>query len=866
MGQRDLNDFNKEFESYEYCVPPGVLLPQIQIEKRFYKELGVKEGISNFDFLRELCLKGIKDKEINKLKNKKVYYDRAKEELGILRDLGFVDYILLNWDILNFCHENGIPTGPGRGSAAGSLVLFLLEVTKIDPVKYDLFFERFVSQSRARKIEHEGVIYLDGSLLADVDNDIAYEHRQRVVQYIESRYPNRTSKILTLNTLSGKLCIKECGKLVGELSEQDVNVVSDHIPKVFGKVMRLREAAEESEKFKEWTDENPIIFKTALKLQGLNKNTGVHPSGIAISRQELSSLCPIQKNSEGALVTGYDMNWVAELMVKFDILGLRTLSVVYNTCERLQTDPEDIDLDSSALYEHLNGLKLPHGLFQIEAETDKKVCQKINPRNLEELSAVVAIARPGALDFLPNYAEYRRTGEFQGVHPFFDDILSYTAGIPLYQEQLMKMAVKVGFTLDEAEQLRRIVGKKKVEKMGEWKEKIRQKVIEKSLGAEVADILWKVAEDSANYSFNKSHSIAYATLAAWTTHLKFTHPQEFFLSLLKMTQFEPSPQEEISAIAKELPFFGIRLLPPDLVKSGMDFALEGGDIRYGLNSIKGISDKSLEALNAFRECEVATKYDIFLTAKSCGLNIGILSALIQAGALSSYKTNRCRLVLEAQAFNILTDREKRNFMELGPQYNWDILESIVEAVKTQSLGDDGKILIKESRFETFKKKYSKYKEIYNKNKKHEKFANWYFETQLLGYSYSQNLRDVFQVAPTELKDALYFDGMDLRDSAKFVGVVEDCFKRKSKNNNDYMKLVISDEKGFIPCMMTNGRMKTPQGWRQVNKLDDFVSANGGIAEKGNIAVVVGQKGEDILFADRISIMDQAIYMKLSDLK
>ena len=459
-----------------------------------------------------MCIKGLRDHGINKLKNKKVYYDRAKEELGILKELGFVDYILLNWDILNFCHENDIPTGPGRGSAAGSLVLFLLGVTKIDPVKYDLFFERFVSQSRARKIECEGVTYLDGSLLADVDNDIAYEHRQRVVQYIESRYPNRTAKILTLNTLSAKLCIKECGKLVGDLSEQDVNVVSDYIPKVFGKVMRLEEAAEESEKFGEWLSSNERIFKVALKLQGLNKNTGVHPSGIAISHQELSSLCPLHKNAEGAVVTGYDMNWVAELMVKFDILGLRTLSVIYNTCERLGINPESINLDDPDLYQHLNNLKLPHGLFQIEAETDKKVCQKINPRNLEELSAVVAIARPGALDFLPNYAEYRRTGELQSVHPVFDDILSYTAGIPLYQEQLMKMAVKVGFTLDEAEQLRRIVGKKKIDQMPEWRDKIHQKITENNLPTEAGDILWKVAEDSANYSFNKSHSIAYATL------------------------------------------------------------------------------------------------------------------------------------------------------------------------------------------------------------------------------------------------------------------------------------------------------------------------------------------------------------------
>ena len=202
MGGTGMSDFSKGLVDYKEAVPAGVLLPEIQIEKRFYKKLNVSSDSSNFEFLQELCKTGIKEKGIHKLTNNKEYYKRVKEELLILNELGFVDYILLNWDILNFCHENDIPTGPGRGSAAGSLVLFLIGVTQIDPVEYDLFFERFVSKSRAKKITKDGITYLDGSLLADVDNDIAYEHRQKVVEYIQKSYPNRTAKILTLNTLS----------------------------------------------------------------------------------------------------------------------------------------------------------------------------------------------------------------------------------------------------------------------------------------------------------------------------------------------------------------------------------------------------------------------------------------------------------------------------------------------------------------------------------------------------------------------------------------------------------------------------------------------------------------------------------------
>ena len=403
-------------------------------------------------------------------------------ELKILKDLGFIDYILLNWDILHFCQESDIPTGPGRGSAAGSLVLFLIGVTQVDPIKYDLFFERFVSKSRAKKIEKDGITFLDGSLLADVDNDIAYERRAEVIEYIKRKHPDRTCKILTLNTLSGKLCIKECGKIVGSYSEQEVNEVSDTIPKKYGKVLPLAQAYEESEQFKEWVDDNEEVFKVARKIEGLNKNTGVHPSGIAISFYKLDEICPLQQTNDGELVSGYDMNWVSELMVKFDILGLRTLSVIYDVCKQLDFNMEAVNLEDKNIYKNLRkDFRHPQGLFQIEAFTNFNVCKKIGPKNLEQLSAVVAIARPGALEFTERYATYAKSGESQSVNEFFDDVLEYTGGIPLYQEQLMKMAVKVGFTLDEAEQLRRIVGKKKVSEMPKWKNKIEQKIVKNNL-------------------------------------------------------------------------------------------------------------------------------------------------------------------------------------------------------------------------------------------------------------------------------------------------------------------------------------------------------------------------------------------------
>ena len=847
-----------KYTGYKTPFPVGVKLPEIKIEKKYYEEVSCEESEDNYQFLRKLCFKRSQEKGIDKLDNSQVYYDRLKEELATFRDLGFVDYILLNWDIINFCVENDIPTGAGRGSAAGSLVLFIIGVTHIDPIEYGLFFERFVSKSRARKIEHEGETFLDGSLLADVDNDISYDRRVEVIKYIEEKYKGKSSKILTLNTLSGKLCMKECGKIVAELSEIEVNQISDTIPKHFGIVAKLQVAYEEDEAFRSHADKYPKVYQIAKKLQGLNKNTGVHPSGISISFYELEDIMPLQITNDGSLISAYDMNDVSSLSVKFDILGLRTLSVVHDVCKRIGVNAADIDPHDPTIYAALACLRSPQGLFQIEADTNFKVCKLISPQNLEQLSAVVAIARPGALDFKDAYATYVRTGEFQSVHNYFDDILSYTGGIPLYQEQLMKMAVKVGFSLDESEQLRRIVGKKKVDQMPKWKAKIDEKIKENELDPEIAGVLWKVAEDSANYSFNKSHSISYAYLSAVTIYLKFNYPQEFFLSLLKYAKFEPNSHEEIAKISQELSHFGIELLQPDLNISDIDFKIEGKNIRYGLNSIKGVSTKVLESLLEFREDSFSNKYEVFLAAKQAGLNIGTLSALAQAGLLDSFvRHNRPRLVLEAQTFNILTDREKRNLVAMGANYDYDIITAIHDVKKRDMVGDDNRKLFADKRFETFKKKYKPYKEIYEMNKEHLKYANWYFEEKLLGYSYSCNIRDIFSYGD-DFHSADSIKDLDPREKIKFVGSLTDIMKRKSRNGNNYARLTMQDESGVLEGLFLDGDREA--------RLTNFLDSGKKLPKKGDVVIVFGTKGDDIVFLDKIVPLKDKIYMKLSELK
>ena len=424
----------------------------------------------------------------------------------------------------------------------------------------------------------------------------------------------------------------------------------------------------------------------------------------------------------------------------------------------------------------------------------------------------------------------------------------------------MKTAVKVGFSLDESEQRRRIVGKKKVEDMPAWKAKIEDKIKERDLDPIIGDVLWKVAEDSANYSFNKSHSISYAYLAAITIYLKFNHPQEFFLSLLKMARFEPNSHEEIAKISQELSFFNIELLPPDLNLSDFDFKIDDENIRYGLNSIKGVSGKVVESLIEFRENKFENKYDIFIAAKDCGVNIGTMSAFVQAGLLDSFVvTDRCRLVLEAQTFNILTDREKRNIIEVGERFDFDVLNTIQHFKENEAPADDGRVLFAERRFNTFKKKYTPYKKIYEQNTSHIKYANWHFEEKLLGYSYSHNIRDIFSSGDS----VSFHTSEDIANSSarrriKFVGTVTDVIKRTSRNGNKYARLEMKDDVGSVCGLFLDSDRN--------ERLTEYISSGKKLPNKGDVAIITGDVGEDIVFIDSINTVKEKIYMKLSELK
>lgn len=831
----------------------GVRLPEFNIEERLKLKYGLKKEASNYDFLLQVCRSNFKKLNISKEDYSK-YSERVKYELETIKELGFLDYIILVWTVINYCNENSIPVGLGRGSAAGSLILYLLGVTKVDPIKYELFFERFISKIRAKKQIVDGITYLDGSLMCDVDIDICYYNRPKVIKFLEQLFEGRTSKILTLTTLSGKLLIKECGKIIDEKPETEMNEISSLIPKTFGQVMDLKESYQQVEAFKKWCDENPRSYKTALKLRNLIKNKSVHASGMMLSYYPIEQSCPTELTSDKEQVSSYDMNWASLSNVKLDLLGLRSVSIVDRVCRLANITVDSIDFNDIFIYQNLQDLRTPHGCFQIEAETNFKVCRKVKPKNLEELSGVLALARPGALEFVDQYANFTNNNVYEPIHPFFDSILNTSGGVALYQEQLMKMSHKIGFTLDEAEVLRRIVGKKKVEEVKKWKEKISEKIKENNLDPDIGDILWRILENSANYSFNKSHSASYAALAACTVYLKFKYPKEFFLALLEMTKHEPSPLEEISKIQKELRHFGIKLLGPHILKSETDFSIQGNDIRFGLSSIKGISEKTMEKLKNFKS-DQSNKFEVFEAAKESGISIGVVSALIQAGALDGFSASRSRVVLEAQLWNLLTEKEKVLSMQYGPEEGYDLLKTVKKLSQTKN--ENGKLLIKESRLATIKKKYDPYLKIYQQNNKSESFANWFYENKLLGYSYDKTLLDIFRPKMPSLKSSIEINDTDNNEIIYFVGKVEEASQWTSKNEKKtkVFKMILSDEAGTLTVLTFNDKI-------EANK-----SANNDkLPDKEDIVIVKGIKKQDCIFCESVGIQTLKIYTKLSELK
>lgn len=878
----------------------GVQLPAIVIEPDHKRAVGAALDCDNLTFLTQLCRAGYSRRGLDSLvgDERKQYGDRVKMELGVINELGFVDYILMVWDICRYADEAGIPRGPGRGSVAGSLVAYLIGITELDPIENDLFFTRFLSKARAKSTIIDGVRYIDGSLVPDIDCDFSHHRRKDVIEYLHRRYPGQTSKALTTLTYTSKALLKDMLKVVENADEGRAGEASDLIDLKAGTPEEVEDALlgdyrwragdkEEGRppnaRFVKWAQDHEETVRLAMALSGLNHAEGQHASALFICHKAIDKLVPLQLARDTAgnthTVSGYDMYSAQEIVIKMDILGVRSLDVIKDCCDQLGITPDSIDVHHESIYRYLQDFRRRYGVFQLETFAQGNAARKVKPKTFDELAVVLAIARPGAIDYLDQFAKYTNEGIYESVHPLIDDILKPTGGVCVFQEQYLAMLRKVGMTDERAENARRVLGKKKVDEVPAVQAEIAEVCERNGHPKEVVDLLLKIAYDSGGFSFNKSHAAAYAIITARTLYLKVNHPLQFYFAVLRSAKHESKPHDVVAAVEQEMRVAGYKLLPPSFAKSDLDFTLEGNAIRYGLGLVRGISDKTAEKLELFRAKareKPLTKLEVFQAIKNAGLHLGIGCSLIQAGCLAGYDvytrpdgrqyTSRSRLVLEYTLFahgGLLQDKERTMVVSVAgrPEVQHDVFKALVYLVKVAT-DEKGRPLIKESRFETIKRHYQPHKAIYELNSRNERLACYYYERRVLGYSYSETIGEIFSEYVDGLitvEEAMRLPAGSLCRLIGFVG--EKVTKNKTSKGNDQLRFTLEDETGECAVKAFNDRIELIE------------EQNGRCVEPGDLVIAsVKRMDSDMFFCQAgidgicVAIQSARIYMGLADLR
>ncbi len=609
-------------------------------------EFPVPDGYDAVSYLRHLCEEALParydvvDERVRK---------RLDFELDIINTMGYACYFLIVWDFINYCREHDIPVGPGRGSAAGSIVAYLLRITNIEPLRYNLLFERFLNPERVS--------------MPDIDTDFCYVKRNQVLDYVVRRYgQERVAQIITFGTLQARAAVRDVGKALG-MSYGAVDEIAKLIPRELG--ITLKKALQQSNDFRQAYDTRPEVkqlIDLAESVEGLPRNAGTHAAGVIIAPRDLKDYVPLQQGSEGGVITQYDKNKVEELgLLKMDFLGLRTLTVI-GDCIRFirETTGEVVDIDNIPLEDEAACAMLRRGetacVFQLESAGITKLLVELAPESFEDLIPLVALYRPGPLgtgmaeDFIAG-RHGRRTAKV--LHPLMEPILQDTYGVILYQEQVMQItSALAGFTLGQADILRRAMGKKKAKEL----DSMRQSFIDgaKSLHdipEALSDEIFSLLQHFAGYGFNKSHSVAYALVAYETAYLKAHWRPQYYAAFLNSVIGDSDKVSWYISVCKN---DGINILPPDVNESGHDFTVhQNNSIRFGLAGVKSTGDAAVDAIIEARDEGGAFKS---LTDFCCRVNMRIVNKrvienLIKCGAMDSFGAKRSQLlaVLEQAA-------------------------------------------------------------------------------------------------------------------------------------------------------------------------------------------------------------------------
>jgi DNA polymerase-3 subunit alpha len=588
----------------------------------------VPDGRDAFDYLVELCERGLEKRYGGSTPD---LQERLRFELKTIKEMGFVDYFLIVWDFIRFAHSNGISVGPGRGSAAGSLVAYCLEITDVDPIRYDLLFERFLNPGRKE--------------MPDMDIDFAVAGRERVINYVADKYGrDRVAQIITFGTMMARAAVRDAGRVL-EVPYGQVDRIAKLIPE--GPKVYLDECLKPGADLKAAYDADPLvreIVDLAKPLEGLVRQDSIHAAGVVIGAEPLTNLVPLQqKGTDQEVVTQFGMWDVAALgLLKIDFLGLRNLDVIDKAVDLVGDglDITKIPMDDPKTYEMLaRGDSI--GVFQFESSGMRDALRLVKPTQFEDLIALVALYRPGPMQYIPEYAR-RKNGQvpISYIDPRLEPITGVTHSICIYQEQYLEIAKQIaGFTPAEADDLRKAIGKKLHDLMASLKEKFLEGCAKTNTTPAVANQLWKDMEQSQDYSFNKAHAACYALTAYRTAWLKANHPREYMAALISSVM---NTKDRVPFYVNACHELGIEVEPPDVNSSACDFAVVEGKIRFGLNAVKNVGDSAARAIIAAREegGSFESLWDFTERVDPQVVNKRALEALVKCGALDSTGASR----------------------------------------------------------------------------------------------------------------------------------------------------------------------------------------------------------------------------------
>jgi len=600
----------------------------------------IENGLTSSEYLRSLTYKGFKNKVDNSLicfsdeHTEEQYEQRIEYELEIINKMGYNDYFLIVWDFINYAKSNSIPVGPGRGSGAGSLVAFLLGITDVDSIKFDLLFERFLNVERVS--------------MPDIDTDFCYERRDEVIEYVKSKYgADHVAQIVTFGTMAAKAAIRDVGRVL-EMPYAQVDMISKMIP--FG--ASLAEALEQNKELKKLYDNEDEIrelIDTSMSIEGLPRHASTHAAGVVITEEPMFDNIPLSVNG-GMVVTQYAKDAIEQLgFLKFDFLGLRYLTIISDT-EKLirKKNPnfniETIDFSDKDVYKLLSSGRTD-GVFQLESAGIKQVLMQLQPDRFDDIIACIALYRPGPMDSIPDYIERRHSqGKIQYKTPLLEPILRSTYGCIVYQEQVMQMCVKIaGYSYGHADIVRRAMSKKKASVMEQERSEFIKGALNNGISEPVANELFEEMLGFAKYAFNKSHAVAYAVIAYRTAYLKVKYPKEYYASLITSVLGNISKTNEYIDECEKL---NIHVLPPDVDKSDVNFSIDETNIRFGLLALKNVGRSFISAIVKERELNGSYKSfeDFVFRLKSADINKRQIESLIKAGAFDSLGKKRSQLM------------------------------------------------------------------------------------------------------------------------------------------------------------------------------------------------------------------------------